>query len=237
MELYTGGTYTGILFFAVAAIICAISLAHVIACMLDNYVLRYATKPVLMPALILLHLVMCGTAHPFVIAALVFGWLGDVFLMLANKSKAFFMLGMAAFLLGHISYVASAISAGLPASALARPHAAPALAAICVFMLAGCCGVYAFLYKSIFKKLRIPCAVYVAAIGGMACTMLCGFFGRRDIASAYTAVGGVLFIISDFLLACRMFRKTKRRSSTVNAAVMATYILAQLCISLGFASL
>ncbi len=48
---------------------------------------RYFVKPRLMPALALYSMASAETPNPFMIAAIAFGWLGDIFLMIPDPEK------------------------------------------------------------------------------------------------------------------------------------------------------
>src|SRR6185436_16619471 len=75
----------------------------------NNEAIRYVSKPLLMPLLIVCFI---ASAKPissslvrFIILALVFSWLGDVLLMFESINKNFFILGLIAFLIAHIFYI------------------------------------------------------------------------------------------------------------------------------------
>ena len=214
-----------------AALAAAVSLLHLYSCLAGKNTLRMVTKPMLMPAVILLHISICGFAHPLVIAALIFGCVGDVFLMFVTRSKLCLVWGMLGFLIGHALYIISAVRTGLPA-ALAANGILPVIL-VCACALAIGVGVYIFLYKSIYSKLKAATGIYILALTAMAASMFCCFFGKVCLPTALMVAGGALFTVSDFILACRMFGIIKRKR--INFWVMLTYVLAQTCLAVGFA--
>ena len=218
---------------ATAILLAIVSILHLRSCLVERPLLRYITKPFLMPAVILLHIAICGFSHPLVIAALVFGCIGDIFLMFISKRRANFVLGLLSFLIGHIFYIAAAFSAGLPQRAFGSPHGALLLIVCIAVMLAGGASVFAFLYSHIYKKLRLPCAAYILVLTSMAFTMIYCCLGGFRIATLLMALGGALFIVSDFILSCKVFGVFKGRR--MNFTVMFTYIAAQICLAVGFA--
>lgn len=81
----------------------------------DKFVLvRFITKPLLMPLLLAFFvssLLNFSVYEVWFVIALVFGFLGDVFLMIPDpeKKRLGLKLGLSAFLLGHISYIVAFI--------------------------------------------------------------------------------------------------------------------------------
>lgn len=84
------------------------SLAHLAAEAAWSQAGRYITKPFLMPVLALYYMASAAQPNPILIAAVVCGWLGDIFLMIPDPQKAgrYFKPGLTAFLLGHVFYMA-----------------------------------------------------------------------------------------------------------------------------------
>ncbi len=81
----------------------------------DKFVLaRFITKPLLMPlllAFLVSSLLNFSMYEIWIVIALVFGFLGDVILMIPDpeKKRLGLKLGLSAFLLGHISYIVAFI--------------------------------------------------------------------------------------------------------------------------------
>ena len=128
-------------------------------------------------------LAVAARRYPLLAAGLAFGALGDALL---DLSSSYFTAGLVAFLIGHVFYTAFFIRSGR------RRVVAPALALI--------------LYSAVFLwwlwpglgTMRIPVAVYVAAIAAMAIAS-CRF-------SWWVALGAMLFLLSDSILAANRFK-------------------------------
>jgi uncharacterized membrane protein YhhN len=118
-------------------------------------------------------------------AALACGLAGDVLLMLPRER---FLAGVGAFLAGHALYVAGFLALGLPPLRLATAAAVTAVA-----VALGARPVVLALRRRHPHLLR-PVLVYIAAVAAM---LACALATLNPLAMA----GGLLFALSDFLLA------------------------------------
>ncbi len=169
--------------------------------------LRWLTKPLLMPAL------MVSRDRPTQ-RALALGGVGDVALLISSSDTAFsdtaFTAGLASFLAGHVAWIIALRQRPGGGLLRARPAlAAPYLAAF------GALNVY--LWKRTGKD-RVPVIAYSAALLAMSLTAL-------DSGSPTTATGGALFGVSDGLLALEKFGGVHLPGG--EGTVMATYAGAQ----------
>ena len=82
----------------------ALAVVHLISCWRGDDDLRKPTKVALMPVVALTYLAFANTPSLWVVAGLLFGCLGDLFL-LRPLQKHFFALGTASFFLGHVCYL------------------------------------------------------------------------------------------------------------------------------------
>ena len=163
--------------------------------------LRWLTKPLLMPVL------MVGRDRPTQ-RALALGGVGDVALL--GRSDAAFTAGLASFLAGHIAWIIALRQR--PGGGLLR--ARPALAAP---YLAAFGALNAYLWRRTGRD-RIPVIAYSAALLAMSLAAL-------DSGSPKTAAGGALFAVSDGLLALERFGGVHLPGG--EGTVMATYASAQ----------
>jgi uncharacterized membrane protein YhhN len=161
-----------------------------------------------------------GVAKPWVIAALVFGLVGDVGLMRSREGRTDppFIAGLAAFLVGHLCYLIAFARLGL--------HGLDLLAGLLV--AAGIAGlalpqVLRGAARSAGRELAYVVAGYSAVLGAMTV-----FAAGTGIVA--TAVGGVLFLCSDTLIARDRFVARMPRGSLL---VIVTYHLAQFLILIG----
>ena len=190
----------------------------------DLSTLRMLTKPLI--CVILIAYVWSATGlktvfQKLIAAGLFFGWLGDIFLMLPNK----FLLGLAAFLIGHILYVIAFI----------RQTSAFALSRDKLYILvAGFLAVYSYYFYTILAPSlgveKYPVIAYIIVIA------LMGFFSytrkQQTNTSSFLLIflGALLFIISDSILAANKFVAYIANSGLM---IMCTYMLAQYAITLG----
>jgi len=74
-------------------------------------VLRYITKPFLMPLLLLFYVIGNVNVNWLICSAIIGGFLGDIFLMIPDpkKTRRWLRIGLVAFLIGHILYIAAFI--------------------------------------------------------------------------------------------------------------------------------
>lgn len=203
----------------------AASLVHLYACFTARFNLRAATKPLLMPLLAALYLVSANSPHPLVAGALLLGALGDIFLLLPKK-EAFLMIGGAAFGLGHIFYMAAIFSY---AGAAQMPFYVIPVVAVCY----GTAAALAFMKirPSIPQKLRGGIIFYMLLLCAMSASAILSLVASPSGERVLLALGGLLFISSDAILAKFLFVREGRRG---NFPVMATYLAAQTLLAAGF---
>jgi uncharacterized membrane protein YhhN len=171
------------------------------------------------------------TAQPvliFPVLAILFGWIGDI-LLLKRAGSRFFVMGLAAFLLGHICYILSFCSFGLKSAAgtLNMPVLFISIAAA-MFL-----GTLVFWLIKPDKPMRIPTILYEVTIEMMAICALQLMLFRRDLMGSIIFGGAFSFLVSDTLLARFRFRGMPKYG---NIPVMFFYILAQGCIVFGLAN-
>jgi uncharacterized membrane protein YhhN len=194
-----------------------VAFVEIIASLLHLSWLVYATKPLLM---ILLGVFFYqNTQKPLIwtdkviLLALFFSWCGDVFLMLDKK---YFVYGLGSFLLAHVSYILVFSTR----SALDIKKRIP----VFVYTLA----MIIFLKKYVPENMFIPVLVYALTIGIMGMRAL----ERKAHPTSYqsVAIGAILFIFSDTLIAIHKFVEDIPLSSLW---IMATYVLGQYFIVKG----
>jgi uncharacterized membrane protein YhhN len=198
----------------VAALMAAGDWAAVAA---GNKRLEYFCKPATMVALI----GAAATIHPAVVAqqrwwllALALGLCGDVLLMLPRDR---FVAGLAAFLLGHVAYIAGFSAAG--ASGLtALLWLVPLLVVLAVVLPPVIRGVL----RGGREKLVAPILFYALVICVMAASALAS-------GSRLAAAGALLFVVSDGLIAYRRFVIDR---AWMALAIIVTYHLGQAALVL-----
>lgn len=189
--------------------------------------LRKPTKVALMPVVALTYLAFANTPSLWVVAGLLFGCLGDLFL-LRPLQKHFFALGTASFFLGHVCYLVH----------IYTTYAVHVrwfwIVLVCAAYAAGIVVVYKGSRRSIPRALRPLALAYMV----MLCTLSISVF--LPLVTAFTwgklaaFLGASSFLASDGVLCDMLFIK-KAEPTKQNFAVMGTYILAQVLLAMGFA--
>ncbi|MFD5037682.1 lysoplasmalogenase [Streptomyces sp. NPDC058377] len=162
-------------------------------------------KPLLMP---LLAATAAARGGPrLLVAALLFGWGGDVLLM--PGSDAAFLAGMACFAAGHVCYLV------LFGRARLRPAAGLLYAAALVAFLV-------YLWPGLPAELKVPLTGYSLLLAAMA--WRAGALGRY-------AAGGALFLLSDALIATGIADRPQLPAH--DFWIMLTYLAAQYLLTRG----
>ncbi len=151
----------------------------------------------------------------FLILALIFSVTGDIFLL--NKEK-YFTYGLPAFLIAHLFYIY------LFYSLASSPNPLIGLAIFAVIDF-----IFFTVRKSLKKYLR-PVLFYMLVISFMVYFSL----GFSENGGVLIGIGGILFFISDGVLALNKFHKKIKFSEII---ILSTYYAAQLLIVLGIKSL
>lgn len=153
-----------------------------------------------------------GKTRMLLVSGLVLSAIGDILLAL----EGLFVQGLAAFLLAQMTYTALFLT-----QFRWQPRRLPwalmiiAYALMCTFVIVPEAG-----------DMSVPVSVYMTAISLMA--IAAGF--RNDPQFMWVAMGALIFIISDTLIAVNQFVTPFAYSGV---AVMATYYVAQLLICVG----
>ena len=189
--------------------------------------LHLITKPLLIPALILL-LVFSQTVAParnLLVTGLVFSWLGDIFLLFEEKNPLFFIFGLVCFLTTHIFYIIYFLKIQSPHISLVKKQ--PLL--LLLVLGYGVTLVW-FLYPHL-KELKIPVMVYAAVICSMLLCSLHIFLKVNKPANILYVTGAAFFVLSDSLLAINKFYQP---FTFAGVCIILTYCAAQYFIVRGF---
>ncbi len=182
------------------------------------------TKPLIMLALIGYYMSMTTSRNSTLIRAMFFCWTGDILLMGQEGGELYFILGLLAFLVGHVLYIFAyrqllwddKSNELLPTQKLR--YAFPVA-------LAGT-GLLVVLVPKL-GPLTIPVSVYSVVLMIMAMTAIFRY-GRTYADSFWLITGGaILFMASDSILAINKFHTS---FASAGSLIMLTYILAQYLI-------
>jgi uncharacterized membrane protein YhhN len=184
--------------------------------------IRFMAKPLIMLGLIGHYYFQSPNRSFFFVMALVFCWLGDVLLLF--QGELYFMLGLGAFLIGHLLYILCYrhFRWAEKANELLGPQKVRFSFPI---VLAGT-GLVVILYPSL-GDLKIPVMIYALVLTLMALNALFRYGRTTTKSFLFVFMGAVLFMLSDSLLAINKFYAS---FSSAGAMIMMTYCVAQFLI-------
>lgn len=209
---------------------CSLLLLHLIAGSLDFDLVVLVTKPLLLTSLLIYFIFKTRRLHyglfrNLMVWGFFFSLMGDSLLMFQSGSKEFFMGGLGAFFIAHICYL----------WAFTKVYRDQEIEIIkkqgwTMVLILGYGFFFFRLLQDNLGAMMGPVIAYIAVITLML-LMAINRYGRVGNRSFWLiAVGAVLFVISDSVLAWAKFMHP------VNAAhllIMGTYGTAQLCIMFG----
>ena len=149
---------------------------------------QFALQPAV-KALAAVLLAVAALTHPiarerrWLVAALLFSAAGD-FLLAMPWWEPSFVLGLGAFLVAHLCFLAAL----LPLAA----RSAPRLAAAAVTVVACVALLVWFWPRLIAEGMAVPVTLYIAVLGAMVCAAL-----LARLPTPWTALGAVCFAVSD----------------------------------------
>ena len=216
-------------FHAILVLYLFIVTIHLYCCFHHHEDIRKATKCLLMPFLALTYYIGCqkDKFSKFILFAILFGYLGDVLLLI----QSLFLLGVASFLIGHLLYIATfLVETGLKNY---RKN-------VLVFILI--CLVFFYVESEVLRYFRPalikfgvwgPLFVYTSILSALNISSAIYAYCYRNIYSIFTFIGSIIFYISDCFLAQQLFFDYNKYYQII---IMFTYILGQSLISLGMAN-
>ncbi len=209
------------------ALFIALAAAHVISEGFKFMPGRYFVKPLLMPTLALYYLISAETPNAFMIAAIGFGWLGDIFLMIPDpqKTRRYFRPGLVAFLLGHVFYIV------VFASYVPGMENFPAAAWLILipYIATGAFG-YRLIgpHAGAMKKAILAYTVIFVVMGAVTVLPM----GSASPVGVLTAMAGAfVFMVSDIINA---YNKFAREIANERVYTMSTYLAGQLLLVQGY---
>jgi uncharacterized membrane protein YhhN len=132
-----------------------------------------------------------STAWPLV-AALAIHAVGDGLL---NLGSDYLLMGMGAFLLGHLGYIAAFLPHRYPLAQLPRLRLV-----VIATLIAAMIGLTVYIWPMLRGPLAIASPIYSLALTAMAITALCGRWK-----GPWVVIGALLFVLSDVVLGLKLF--------------------------------
>jgi len=197
---------------------------HLYASLKQDKKLRNLTKPFILLLLLAYYCLSADRISHTVVLALLFSWLGDV--LLIPKGLKWFVAGGIAFMVSHVFFI-------LTYTSLTDFSAISRTAMIALPLAFGSASVIAFKYLKPYlpKAIFFPMFFFLLLNGAMNCFAWFRSMSCAGSAAILTAIGALLFFISDTSLFFVRFNKNSRLKT--HFLVMLTYALGELLIILG----
>ena len=209
-----------LLFFIYAAV----AMLELLLICLSQSTLRWYTKPLLMPLLMMGFSITAanrgGVLFKLMFAALFLSWCGDIFLQM----KGFFIPGLLSFLLAHICYIFYFLEIDKTKKGWIQLQPLMCLPVLLYILL------FLYLLFPYLGSFKIPVIVYGITIGSMLLMAMNTKYKLDARTSSLFINGALLFVISDSVLAVNLFANQQLLLSVL---VMATYAGAQFLLVKG----
>ncbi|MFG4005160.1 lysoplasmalogenase [Flavobacterium aquidurense] len=163
------------------------------------------------------------------LTALLFSWIGDVVLLFADIAEIYFILGLVAFLIAHISYCVLFNKQIMGEIQINKILFGIGSLLIAFYLI----GMVTVLMPNL-GELKIPVIIYAAVISTMLLFAFNGYLIWKKPAALYIFLGAAVFVASDSILAFNKFHAPIERSSFF---IMLTYLVAQYLIVVGILKL
>jgi hypothetical protein len=142
-----------------------------------------------------------GSFARLIAVGMTFGFLGDLFMAKLLPVSPHMLWGISAFGLGHVAYIAALLGLG---DARGLNAAGPRLAAWLAWLIIGASAWYLVVFRgqrpTVLHWAALPYALLLASTAGFAAGL-----ALQHGAFLPLAVGAALFLISDLILAARLF--------------------------------
>jgi len=204
-------------------ILAVVSAVYLVLLFFKRGIFQAVLKGCLVPLILAIYIFGAEKILVSIILALVFGWLGDTFLLDISTPRRF-TLGIASFLLGHVCYIIAMFNYAQPF------YITVLVVSIAVVIVLGFSTVKIIRPN---KEMRIPVIAYAAIIMVMAIFAMQVFVRNGGAFGSFVFAGSLCFVASDSTLAYVIFRKPSKLGDFF---VMLTYIAAQLLLTLGFST-
>ncbi len=196
---------------------------HLYASLKQDRHLRNLTKPFLIPALAGFYIVCANPVRSTILLALLFSWLGDLFLM--KKGQKWFAAGGICFMIAHMFFILCYLR-DIDSEVFRVFTVFPAV----LFLLAAAAVLF-YLKQHLPENLFYPMSFYLCLNAVMNCFAVLRYISHPDHSGMITMIGALLFFISDSCLFVVRFKKKSRLKT--HFLVMLTYSLGEFLIVFG----
>lgn len=199
-------------------------IANLIAEARDSDVGKYYTKPLLIPLILVFYLIMSRDTEAFIVMALSFALLGDIFLLFQQNNTAF-RLGVLSFFLSILCWI-SFIVTSLDFTLMNTNHFLwPLLLAVIPSMVS-----LAILWKYLIN-IRVLGIFYMLVTSILLYFCMLRFGYVTNPKAIHAVAGCIFFLASDFMIVWNRFKKEFKFAGVY---IMVTYIIAIILLVIGF---
>ncbi len=192
----------------------------------NNESLRFITKPLLVPLLVIYLLLETSATNSnlkaWIFLALFFSWAGDILLLFEGSGSNFFLFGLSAFLVAQVFYIV--FFHNIRMREYIRGNALLLLLVIVYY------SILISVLSPYLGNMKLPVRIYGVVLSFMVMLAMHTILGKNKKAAVWMTTGAILFVASDSLLAFNKFFSTFNYSGLI---IMLTYGLAQLFITEG----
>lgn len=194
-----------------------VSLMDIIGILFKIPILIQLFKPFILLSLIALYAVSISEINKIYVFALIFSFLGDVFLMFYGE--LYFMVGLVSFLIAHLFFIKVVVQRIQKTTVSTIIYSVIPFLMLFLFLI--------FFLKNYLNALLIPVIIYGFIISTFGVVSFIDYLNTKSKKSLLMLTGAAIFISSDAILAINKFY-----SSTAIFAVliMVTYCVAQYLI-------
>lgn len=204
----------------------AILISDLVAVQLNYKIAEYIFKPLIVIWLLAYFILRLRPVRSklkkWIIAALLFSWVGDVLLMLQGDNPLFFLLGLSAFLIAHIFYILFFHFIRIKENIKSRWYFVLIVVVYYTLLIA--------LLSPWLDNMKLPVRIYGIVISFMLMLALHMLFIKNKKAGWWMMAGALLFVISDSVLAINKFYQSFGMAGIL---IMLSYGLAQYFITEG----
>ena len=171
-------------------------------------------------------LALAALTHPIVrerrwlVGALLFSAAGD-FLLALPWWEPSFVLGLGAFLIAHLCFLAAL----LPLTARSTPRLTA-----CALTVVACLTLLVWFWPRLLAEgMAVPVTLYIAVLGAMVCTAL-----LARLPTPWTALGAVCFAVSDAMIGISKFVLAPPDTEALAVPIWCAYATSLVLITAGF---
>jgi len=193
-----------------------VSIGDLYGVVTGNSTIEAVFKPLILTLLVIFYLVSVTKPNFWVVSAMFFSFVGDVFLLF---NESYFVFGLGSFLITHLIYIK--ISSGFLKKISTRKLFLVSIPFVLFLVL-----LIGLIYPNL-NELKIPVFAYATIIATFGVVALLNYVEEKSTENGWYLIGVLVFMISDSLIAIDKFYQT---NEIYGVLIMITYILAQYLI-------